>query len=162
MIGEYFLAGPAAIFASMYFSPLAAKKRLMKNLRSEDRERALAGIKNAAWDMTYLSDLTRRMREEGDGLGRYIFATADKGLAEVARLLPIDAEPEGLEAELRNLLSVWWPERDGSNLAERFATAILLAASRPAPVGPPGIEDPIAHWTYVGESAVRDWRPPAI
>ncbi|HYD12005.1 MAG TPA: hypothetical protein VEC11_04085 [Allosphingosinicella sp.] len=159
MVEEYFLAGPAAIFASMYFSPNAAKKRLIKQLRSADRERALAGIRNAAWDMTHVSDLSRRMRQEGDGLGRFIFATADRGLAEIARLVPIDAEPYQLEAEFARLMSIWWPEQDVLVLAGRFAKAILDVQSRPAPVGPDGIADPIGHWIDLGERKMRDWSP---
>lgn len=157
MMDEYFLAGPAAIFASMYFSPNAARKRLIKQLRSEDRERALAGIRNAAWDMTYLSDLTLRMRSEGDGPGRYIFASGDRGLAKIARLIPIDAEPHQLEDELARLMSIWWPEREVVLLAASFSKAILAAASRPAPTGPYGIDDPIAHWIDLGERKVREW-----
>lgn len=89
MLADFFLAGPAAVFASMYFSPNAAKKRLMKFLRSADREKAIDGVRNAAWDMTYLSEFARRIDKEADGLGRFIFATGDRGLAEIAKLIPI-------------------------------------------------------------------------
>lgn len=157
MMDDFFLAGPAAIFASMYFSPKAAKKRLIKHLRSPDRERALDGVRNAAWDMTYLSDLTRRMRREGDGLGRFIFATADGGLAAVARRMVLDAESDGLEWELARLMSDWWPERDVVVLAASFASALQIAASRLAPVGPKGFDDPIAHWIETGERKIRGW-----
>lgn len=157
MIDDYFLAGPAAAFASMYFSPNAAKKRLIKQLRSHDRERALAGIRNAAWDMTHLSDLTRRMhKEEGS---RFVFATGDRGLAEVARLVLLDAEPHGLEAKLARLMSIWWPEQDVAVLAPSFAKALLVASSRSTPLGPAKIVDPISHWIGVGELAVRQWAP---
>ncbi len=159
MIDDFFLAGPAAVFASMYFSPNAAKKRLIKQLRSADRERAIDGIRNAAWDMTHLSDLTRRMLRGGDSKVRHVFATGDRGLAEIARLLPIDAEEEDLEAELARLMSVWWPERIVGVLARRFAEAFLVAASRPAPTGPEGDEDPISRMIVCGEHLMRDWTP---
>ena len=159
MIEDYFLAGPAAVFASMYFSPKAGKKRLIKQLRSENRERALAGIRNAAWDMTHLSDLTRRMRKEGDGPVRFIFATADRGLAEIARFVQLDAEQDKLEAALTSLMSIWWPDQDVVVLAARFSEALLTAVPRPAPVGPEGIDDPIARWIDSGEQAVRQWAP---
>lgn len=157
MMDEFFLAGPAAVFASMYFSPNTAKKRLIKQLRSVDRERALDGIRNAAWDMTHLSDLTRRMRREGDGLARFIFATADEGLAEVARRMMVDAEPEGLTVELGQLMSAWWPQRDIPVLAARFAKAIEIAALRSTPTGPRGLNDPISEWIMEGEGKIRGW-----
>jgi len=155
MLTDFFLAGPAAIFASMYFSPNAAKKRLMKSLRSADREKAIDGVRNAAWDMTHLSELARRMREEGDGPGRFIFATGDRGLAEVAKLIPIDAEPCDLKEELARQMSIWWSERDVATLAMRFADAILVSSSRPPPTGP---ENLIANLIVTGEQAVRGWQ----
>lgn len=159
MLEDFFLAGPAAVFASMYFSPNAAKKRLIKHLRSEDRERAVAGIKNAAWDMTHLSDLARRMKHGNDPSKRYVFATGDRGLAEIARLLPIDAGEDQLQAELARLMSVWWPPHSVEILAERFAEAFFVASSRPAPVGPDGDRDPISSFTAEGECTVREWLP---
>lgn len=157
MMDEFYLAGPAGVFASMYFSPTAAKKRLIKQLRSTDRDRALEGVRNAAWDMTHLSDLTRRMRREGDGPGRFIFATADEGLAEIAHRMVVDSEPEGLDAELGQLLSGWWSAGDVAVLGARFARAIEKAASRPAPVGRRGLDDPISYWITEGEEKIRAW-----
>lgn len=158
MLADFFLAGPAAIFASMYLSPNAAKKRLMKFLRSPDRERAIDGVKNAAWDMTHLSDLARRMKKEGDGPGRFIFATGDKGLAEIARRIPIDAEPGELKDELARQMGMWWPEDDVAVLASRFADAIFVSSSRPPPTGPEGAEDRIVDFIAAGERAVRGWQ----
>lgn len=158
MLADFFLAGPAAIFASMYFSPNAAKKRLMKSLRSADREKAIDGIRNAAWDMTHLSELARRMKKEGDGPGRFIFATGDRGLAEIAKLIPIDAEPGDLVEELARQMSIWWSERDVATLARRFANAIFVSSSRPPPGGPEGAEDPIADFIVAGERAVLSWQ----
>jgi len=158
MLADFFLAGPAAIFASMYFSPNAAKKRLMKSLRSPDRERAIEGVRNAAWDMTHLSDLARRMKKEGDGPGRFIFATGDKGLAEIARRIPIDAEPGDLRDELARQMGMWWPAANLAVLADRFADAIFVSSSRSPPAGPAGAEDPIADFIAIGERAVRDWQ----
>ena len=161
MMADFFLAGPAAIFASMYFSPNAAKKRLMKSLRSRDREKALDGVRNAAWDMTHLSEFARRIEGAGNGLDRFIFATGDRGLSEIAKLIPMDAEPGDLVNELARQMSIWWPDREVATLASRFADAILVSSSRPPPIGPEGVEDPIAALIKAGEIAVRDWRPAA-
>jgi hypothetical protein len=158
MLADFFLAGPAAIFASMYFSPNAAKKRLMKFLRSADREKAIDGVRNAAWDMTYLSEFARRIEKEADGPGRFIFATGDRGLAEIAKLISIDAEPGDLVEELARQMSVWWSEREVPMLARRFADAIFIASSRPPPTGPEGAENPIANFIQAGERAMRSWQ----
>lgn len=157
MIDDFFVAGPAAMFASMYFSPNAAKKRLIKSLRSTDRERAIDGVKNAAWDMTYLSQLARQIKEEGEGPRRFIFATGDRGLAEIAKLIPINAEPGELENELARQMSIWWPHSDVAILAKRFAEAIFASIARSSPSGPQGAENPIAEFIAAGERVVREW-----
>lgn len=158
MLADFFLAGPAAIFASMYFSPNAAKKRLMKSLRSADREKAIYGVRNAAWDMTYLSEFARRIKEEADGPARFIFATGDRGLAKIAKLILVDAESVELVEQLTRQMSAWWSESEARMLAERFADAIFIASSRPPPTGPEGVENPIAEFIQVGERAMRSWR----
>lgn len=161
MLTDFFLAGPAAVFASMYFSPNAKKRRLMKFLRSADRAKAIEGVQNAAWDMTHLSEFARRITEAGDGPARFIFATGDRGLAEIARLIPIDAEPEGLEEALAGQMAIWWPERDIAELAKRFANAIFVSSSRPPPTGPGGAEDPINDFIAAGERSVLGWQDAA-
>lgn len=155
MLDDFFLAGPAAVFASMYFSPFAEKKRLIKHLRSADRERAIAGVRNAAWDMTHLSELTRRVRQEGEGPTRFIFATADDKLANVSRLMALDAEAEELESELARHMSSWWPPRELNILAAEFAQALRSVRFRPAPIGPPGVADPVAECIEAGEARLR-------
>lgn len=42
----------------------------MNSFRSADREKAIDGIRNAAWDMTYLSEFARRIEKEPAGPGR--------------------------------------------------------------------------------------------
>lgn len=158
MVEDFFLAGPAAFFASMYFSPLAERKRLIKQLRSEDRERAVAGVKNAAWDMTYLSNFAQCAREAGDGPRRILFATADRGLAVIAPRLIIDAEEDQLEDEMIARLKGWWNERDAERLGKEFTARILAVRNRPPPVAPAGLVDPIAHWIAEGEATLRSSR----
>ena len=85
----FIVAGPAAIFAVFYFSPSASRQGAFKQLRSVHRDRAIDGIKNQTWDITQLSDITRRLKSKSDK--RYIFASADKQLIGLARdLLPQD------------------------------------------------------------------------
>lgn len=158
MVDDFFLAGPGAFFASMYFSPLAERKRLIKQLRSEDRERAIAGVKNAAWDMTYLSNFAQCAREAGDGPRRILFATADRGLAVIAPRLIIDAEEDKLEDEMIARLKGWWNERDAKKLGKEFTARLLAVRNRPPPLAPAGLVDPIAHWIAEGEATLHSWR----
>jgi hypothetical protein len=54
MYSQYVFLAPSTVLALCYFSPNSPKKGLFKQIRSRDRERAIAGIKNATWDLTLI------------------------------------------------------------------------------------------------------------
>ncbi|ARS28306.1 hypothetical protein [Sphingomonas sp. KC8] len=138
----------------MFFSPFAAKAGLFKQLRSPDRQRALTGIRNAAWDVTYLSDLSRRAMTEPYETKRFLLATADRALAEIAPLLFIDAEDmAGFETALAARVEPWW--RGDAAAVARFATdAMAEAESRPPPEGPEGVDDYVGYLMGLGEQKI--------
>lgn len=120
---DFFIAAPAAVFATYLFAPIPKYGRALKGTESADRERAIAGIKNAAWDVTHVSELVRMARErEADG-NRYIFVTAERVLRLVADMvmeLSIRmSDGEGLEEPLsacgrknrRKLSVLFWRKR---------------------------------------------------
>ena len=158
MVDDFFLAGPAGIFATMYFSPFARKRRLLKHLRSADRDRALAGIRNAAWDITHLSELSRKVREGAEANIFYVFATADKGLADIAPVLIIDAHDDTFTDVLAGNLEGWWSAADARVLAHSLFQHIKSIEGR----GPPGpsrvSEDPIQDLIDEAEARVRAWQ----
>jgi hypothetical protein len=84
MDNDFLLAGPAALFVSMYYGPMAARAGLFKQLRSPDRDAAIRGTKNAAWDMTHLSDFALRVSRAEKERRRYIFASGDLSLVQIA------------------------------------------------------------------------------
>jgi hypothetical protein len=156
MADDFFVAGPAAIFATMYFAPLAARRRLIKQLRSPDRARAIAGIRNAAWDITHLSNLVaERKRSEKENIF-FIFATADRGLAEIAPVLMIDADGDACAPELARSLSAWWPAPDALCLAETLFGYIRRARNRRADA-PAFSNDRLQMLIDSGEAYVRAW-----
>lgn len=162
MMTDFFLAGPAALFALMYFSPRAQRRRLLKQVRSLDRERAIEGARNAAWDITHLSDFSARAKRCESERRRYIFASADKGLSAIASVLLIDAEEAELVEAFERMLVKWWPLEDARLLASKFTGSIRLAAMRPAPSSPGADGNPIPKWIRDGEARMRAWSPSAI
>ena len=54
MYSQYVFLAPSTVLALCYFSPNGPKKGLFKQIRSKDRERDIAGIKNATWDLTLI------------------------------------------------------------------------------------------------------------
>jgi hypothetical protein len=85
MVDEFILFGPAAILGTKFFSPRAPRSGLVRGFRSANRNRVLTGVRNAAWDITYLSALTRRAQPGSYAMARCMFASADRALAEATK-----------------------------------------------------------------------------
>lgn len=121
MHSDFIVAGPAAVLASIYFAPNSPpRKGLLKQLRSPDRERALNGLRNAAWDITHLSDFIKKVKESEGKQSRYLFASSDKVLHKIAKLL-FDFSIDGIWTEaLMSNLAVWWPEDQAKKITDRL------------------------------------------
>jgi hypothetical protein len=119
MAQHFTFGAPGALLAMLYLAPNSPpRKGVFKKRNSHDREAAIAGIRNAAWDLTQLSDLTAKINAQGEqGQTRYIFATFDEHLRLQASL--ILKYGTGLEplAGLANALSAWWPKKEAVELA---------------------------------------------
>ncbi|MFQ2049226.1 hypothetical protein ACK34J_09795 [Aeromonas veronii] len=126
MRDDFILAGPAAVLAFLYFAPNSPpRKGLLKSLKSADRLAALAGAKNAAWDITYLSDFARRITEENEvQQKRYIFATFDKRLRDLARLVIGENEEMGKDGGLEYSFARWWPTKDAKKIASLWSSCL--------------------------------------
>ena len=154
MVDEFILAGPAAMLCTKFLAPRAPRSGLVKKFRSPDRDRALAGVRNAAWDVTYLSELTRRAQPGSYAEARYIFASADRALAEIAPLLLIDVEDASdYHRELAGRLEAWWAD-DADHVAGMLVDAIVGIEGRDAPVAPPGVDDYVGFKIAEGERLV--------
>lgn len=126
MYDDFILAGPAAVFACHYFSPRFPRKGLLKSLRSADRVRALAGVANATWDITHLSDLVRRVNEAHGTSTQYMFASLDDGLRRIARTLITTHE----SAHLATSLEEWWPQGEAQIIRIRCSSSSDEDATR--------------------------------
>lgn len=145
----------------MYLSPNADRKRLIKSLRSPNRERAIDGIKNAARDMTHLSDFVLRSSKCEQEATRNIFATADKKLAHIAPVLLMRNEPRSPESHLSEALSRWWSqEKEARQIARWLADCFALVNTRPPPGKRDRGHDPIGDFIRDGEARVRTWTAP--
>ncbi|AYG70300.1 hypothetical protein CCGE531_29890 (plasmid) [Rhizobium sp. CCGE531] len=154
---DYFVAGPGLLYGMMFLGPIARKADLFKQLRSPARDRAIAGIKNAAWDMTHLSDFLKRVQDAltGDSSRRFLFATGDERLANIARVLfSLVREEESLKNDIENVLREWWPRRDAEALAELTFKQLALAGRRPPPSFKGESSDPIRDWTTEAEGRI--------
>ncbi|MBJ7408807.1 MAG: hypothetical protein JHD15_00350 [Phenylobacterium sp.] len=136
---DFLLAGPAALFVSMYYGPKAARAGLFKQLRSPDRDAAITGIKNAAWDMTHLSDFVLRVTNAEKERRRYIFASGDLSLVRIASRLFLGPDPADGWPSLEEGLREWWPDKDAQHLAEAVFARFDIKRfnDRSMPIPPP-------------------------
>ncbi|MER9300979.1 hypothetical protein NKI38_31670 [Mesorhizobium sp. M0621] len=158
MFDDFIFAGPAAVFATMYFSPFAKRRRLIKQLRSADRERAIDGVKNAAWDITHLSDFVGRVQQGVKDKERYIFATADRSLAGIAPLLLMSPAASTPERSLARSLRDWWPPADADEIVDTLFSYIASIEAGEQRQHPNWPTDFIKTSISNGEGSIRAWR----
>jgi len=154
MYSDFQLAGPAALYASMYFGPRAARHGMFRNLNSDDREKAIKGVKVAAWDMTHLSDFSRRITS-APKWNRYIFASGDRALLSVARLLSVPEDGAEARRALAEGFAQWWPAGDARALAERLLDLTDKVKRNDQTKWSTAADDPTPQFTAEGEAMVR-------
>lgn len=121
MRDDFIIAGPAALLACIYFAPNSPpRKGIFKQLHSHDRSRAIKGVKNAAWDITHLSELIRKANEVDGSQKRLLFASFDEALRTLAKLLfTISTGRLSRELLIEELIS-WWSRDHAEQIAASF------------------------------------------
>ncbi|WP_448664136.1 hypothetical protein ACG3SL_05505 [Sphingomonas sp. CJ20] len=127
---DFLLASPALIFAARYWAPNLPRAGLIKHVKAPDRSRVLKGARNAAWDITYLSEFVRRVGEGVPKKEQLVLATGDRLLAEIAPILLRGRESEERHPSLEESLSQWWPAKFTSRFCDAFFEAAEQATGR--------------------------------
>lgn len=133
MTSDFIVAGPAAVLAALYFSPRFERRGMIKQLRAPHRERALVGVRNAAWDITYLSEFVRKVNASmtaGGGSHRYILASMDRRLRSVATTLLAAPDPVADRAEAVEVFAKWWHRQDAEAIVTALVASIETASRR--------------------------------
>lgn len=160
MYQDFIIGGPALMFAIHYLAPNSARSGLLKNLRSVDRERALRGIRNASWDLTWLSDWIRRGEEQKDKNTLTLLCSLDRKLIHLAHILAPqshgDSSVEFRKLSLMKILEPWGEKEacEISELIEGFLANLnnpLRQIHRPHEVDIDGMIE-------AGEKFVSDWK----
>jgi hypothetical protein len=102
---NWFFSAPVIAFAAICFSP-TTPRGILKHLRSSDRCLALKGLRNSAWDLTYVTEWLERLKSQDRCKCLYVLCSCDKTLRTVARCLLSHTETseESIEPHLRDLL----------------------------------------------------------
>lgn len=157
MVRDFFVAGPGLIFAARYWAPIGNRAGLIKSLQSPHRQRAIDGCKNAAWDITYLSQFALKIAEGEQIATRYILATCDERLAEIAPFITYGPDRVDDHPSLSDALKHWW-----GTAADRVAVRILDASAISQSgriIGEGLCGDTIARLIDQGVRRLLDWSP---
>ena len=108
-----FFDGLAIGFAIVFFGRNRSG-RMLKGVRSADGARCLEGVRNAAWDLTYLSYWVKYAQEQKSRI--WIFATGDRVLASLGRSTIGDRSA-------RDLFRENWTRREAAALFDAYRAA---------------------------------------
>jgi hypothetical protein len=118
------LAGPV-LLAAAYFTP-RREGSILKNLRNADRQKALAAVSNAVWDLQMIYHWAKRAGRQREENSFWLFCSRDRALKQIARAFLCSAdESSEVELGLREFFETTWGTRDGAHLA-----ALTLAFQR--------------------------------
>jgi len=160
MYKDFLLGGPALALAVHYLAPNSSRKRQLKGLKSRDRERAIAGVRNAAWDLTLISEWVHRVAQQESDARLVLLTSFDRGLHRLARSV-VDVEGTSVDVEDRlraNLMDLWGDEA-GRRLLYAVSDCYGSLENPDRQVHRQPAPDFIDMWTAQGEAAVREWRP---
>ena len=111
-----FFDGVAIAFAGGLFGRARPPGRLLKSARSRDAEKCFAGIRNAAWDLTYISQWSKQsVADEGSRI--WILCTNDRVLRGLARVAVGD------EDRVAELFEQNWRSREADALKQQYLDA---------------------------------------
>lgn len=80
------LSAPATLLATRALSQ-DPPRNIFKNIGSKDRETALAGVQNAAWDLVYVTAWFDRIKSQDQASQLTVLCSRDRVLLKVAELL---------------------------------------------------------------------------
>jgi hypothetical protein len=165
MYEDFLISGPAVLLASHYLAPGAQRRGLFKNIESSDRERALAGIRNAAWDLTLLSEWLQRLQrkqEPGSRQPVVILCSLDEAVKRIARSVINRNHPQVTDHEyLAGLFKAFWGDENGKRLSsllmkfQENADSPHRQFNRGGRQADPGFMEKMIN---DGEDRIRDWK----
>jgi hypothetical protein len=86
MYDSWHFSAPATVLGSQVL-PQDPPKKVFKNIGSPDRRRALKGVKNAAWDLVYITEWYKKVKAQANTNKLTVICSRDLMLLRVAELL---------------------------------------------------------------------------
>jgi hypothetical protein len=118
----WYWSTPATLFAALCCSP-ASPPKLMKNLRARQRNRALEGLRNAAWDLAYVGLWSKNALSQGVENRCWMLCSADKTLRDLANH-SLTKEGPGADEGIRRHFCDVLGQRSGPEVFARYRTLV--------------------------------------
>jgi hypothetical protein len=149
---NWYLSAAATVFAAMCFSG-TPPKRALKDLRNSDRSLALKGLRNAAWDLTYVTCWVQLLKRQNQENRLYMFCTRDKALRRLAHqmLVKPHVADEDIAHELRALL--------GSEVRDHYLRLVARQGDPAREVNRPEFER-VSHGRQIAAGLEQELRRP--
>jgi len=141
---EFFFSAGPTVYGSLALSP-RRKPRMFKNLRGTDGERAMRGIRNAAWDMTLISEWEERQAKLSTTKNHHLICSFDEAITDVASAVMSQGLDEAQRlGRLRDRFISEWGDDGGSKLFGTYEP--MLRSADQDPKRPANQKKPRAYW----------------
>lgn len=159
---DFLIGGPAVILAAYYLAPNSGRRGLLKGVRSDDRERAVRGVRNAAWDLTLLSTWLDAIQTQEERNTLTLLCSLDHKVIEFARLLTDkEAVRPTSESAWTKVFESLWGQAAGRRLSALLDSYLSKADSPARRLNMPSDPDYVDRLIRDGEAFIRGWKPRA-
>lgn len=160
---EFLLGGPAIALAAYYLAPNAPRKRLLKGLKSDNRDRALKGIRNAAWDVSIVSQWLLDVEQQERSRQLVLLTSFDTAVHRLARAVgDIAGRSDIPDNPLRRSLCHLWGVEAGTRLAAEIETRYANRNSLDRRINEITNAKTIDDFIAQGEARIRAWSSGSI
>lgn len=129
MLNEAVVSAVATTFANIYFGP-HDQRSLIKSINSQSSDKLLKGIKNATWDMSYLSHWGK-MVASSDSNKATLFCSCDIDLLDVAECLFFNNLVTVPQTPPERVFSKHWPPEFMKQLIEQYSQLLESIRNHP-------------------------------
>lgn len=156
---EFLLGGPAIALAAQYLAPNGTRRRLLKQLKSADRRRALAGVKNAAWDLTLVSEWLLACQASREAGTLVLLCSFDQAIHKIVQAAVGYSLPNDSRTSQARLMEELWGQTLGRQLEDEIER---LYSTRDTPgrrINAESQTKSIDAFIAEGEAAILSWAP---
>jgi len=119
VVEDCFSTPASTIFALIFFSPKSSSfGTMIKKINSLNLDKLQDGLKNAAWDLTYIIEFRKLSKNQPDNI-IWFFCSHDKVLKKIVRNIFLRTEDD-IQVALNTLINEFWGKTKGKLVLEYY------------------------------------------